>query len=254
MCGRVKQKRAVKARGGADKIPMYERERVKWHGSGAKPHGKMSLALNLPMEDVKMFISQDIRIYEGSRPFLLVGDFNIDVSTRTLVDAIQDEHVRTHVQLLRLPCSQDDHQGPDSPGGNVLVTFCPRQARTVRTAGMAPGGSLLRPRVRSPTGHCSHALVLQPCFFLPATYASASATEVRAWRGRNVTRTFPPGESGTYGSERQPAFEIGMANAMRAPGQRPQQRAAFSAAAVIGLTRLPKRRPSLPSVEFASGT
>ncbi|KAH7964070.1 hypothetical protein HPB51_027692 [Rhipicephalus microplus] len=195
MCGRVKQKRAVKARGGADKIPMYERERVKWHGSGAKPHGKMSLALNLPIKD-----------------------------------------------------------GPDSPGGNVLVTFCPRQARTVRTAGMAPGGSLLRPRVRSPTGHCSHALVLQPCFFLPATYASASATEVRAWRGRNVTRTFPPGESGTYGSERQPAFEIGMANAMRAPGQRPQQRAAFSAAAVIGLTRLPKRRPSLSSVEFASGT
>ncbi|KAH8039353.1 hypothetical protein HPB51_005683 [Rhipicephalus microplus] len=53
---------------------------------------------------------------------------------------------------------------------------------------------------------------------------------------------------------RQRAFEIGMANAMRAPGQRPPQFAAFLAAAVIGLTRLPKRRPSLPSVEFAAGT
>lgn len=40
-CGRARQKRAAKLRGGADKIPVYENERPKRRGSGARPHEKM---------------------------------------------------------------------------------------------------------------------------------------------------------------------------------------------------------------------
>lgn len=40
----------------------------------------MYLAPNLSIEDVKWIIDRDMRIYDKSKPFMLVGDFNVDIT------------------------------------------------------------------------------------------------------------------------------------------------------------------------------